>query len=265
MWQAPRSPAWDLGLNAIDLLLAHGFLYDCSLMGADYIPYRACQGDTVELGEPYSVRRGNFLDRDADQLVTRRLSAFRIHSRRNDDPAGVTIGAQRDAELKRVPLHEEDRRVGRVDLHNAPLRDRRGYRVLAFQDLVAKLIRERAVSPTTEEAAMEAQKRLFSWFAYGGQDGRPWDLAVVPSACRALFRQHRPEPVGKSASAERKQKYSRRCAHHHEKLPNSGMHLFSVPPVDQRKHRLTHSLGVPNSLVGCHPPYRGCSMVLLGA
>jgi len=48
-----RSPSWDLSPHTVDLLLKHGFLYDSSLMGADYIPYRARRGDTVELGKPY--------------------------------------------------------------------------------------------------------------------------------------------------------------------------------------------------------------------
>jgi len=48
-----RSPSWDLSPNTIDLLVRHGFLYDSSLMGADYLPYRARQGDVAELGKPY--------------------------------------------------------------------------------------------------------------------------------------------------------------------------------------------------------------------
>ncbi len=48
-----RSPSWDLSESTIDLLLAHGFLYDSSLMGADYWPYRARRGDRVAPGEPY--------------------------------------------------------------------------------------------------------------------------------------------------------------------------------------------------------------------
>ena len=40
-----RSPSWDLSEHTIDLLLAHGFQYDSSLMGADYLPYRARRGD----------------------------------------------------------------------------------------------------------------------------------------------------------------------------------------------------------------------------
>ena len=48
-----RSPSWDLSANTIDLLVEHGFLYDSSLMGADYWPYRARRGDVAKLGEPY--------------------------------------------------------------------------------------------------------------------------------------------------------------------------------------------------------------------
>ena len=48
-----RSPSWDLSAHTIDLLIKHGFLYDSSLMGADYIPYRARRGDVAELGKPF--------------------------------------------------------------------------------------------------------------------------------------------------------------------------------------------------------------------
>src|SRR5262249_61768564 len=48
-----RSPSWDLGPNTVDLLVKHGFVYDSSLMGADYWPYRARQGDVAELGKPF--------------------------------------------------------------------------------------------------------------------------------------------------------------------------------------------------------------------
>jgi peptidoglycan/xylan/chitin deacetylase (PgdA/CDA1 family) len=47
-----RSPSWDLSANTIGLLLKHGFLYESSMMGHDYLPYRARQGDVIELEEP---------------------------------------------------------------------------------------------------------------------------------------------------------------------------------------------------------------------
>lgn len=53
--QAPRgyrSPSWDLSAHTVDLLLAHGFLYESSMMGDDYSPYYARRGDVIKLDEP---------------------------------------------------------------------------------------------------------------------------------------------------------------------------------------------------------------------
>ena len=47
-----RSPSWDLSPHSIDLLIKHGFVYDSSMMGHDYIPYQARQGDEITLLEP---------------------------------------------------------------------------------------------------------------------------------------------------------------------------------------------------------------------
>lgn len=47
-----RSPTWDLSPHTVDLLLAHGFTYDSSMMGDDYTPYRVRRGDVIELERP---------------------------------------------------------------------------------------------------------------------------------------------------------------------------------------------------------------------
>jgi peptidoglycan/xylan/chitin deacetylase (PgdA/CDA1 family) len=47
-----RSPSWDLSPHSVELLVKHGFLYDSSLMGDDYAPYYARQGDQIELEKP---------------------------------------------------------------------------------------------------------------------------------------------------------------------------------------------------------------------
>jgi peptidoglycan/xylan/chitin deacetylase (PgdA/CDA1 family) len=47
-----RSPSWDLSPHTLDLLLKHGFLYDSSLMGHDYHPYRCRTGDEIDLETP---------------------------------------------------------------------------------------------------------------------------------------------------------------------------------------------------------------------
>ncbi len=47
-----RSPSWDLSPHSVDLLLKHGFTYDSSMMGDDYTPYFARQGDVITLDKP---------------------------------------------------------------------------------------------------------------------------------------------------------------------------------------------------------------------
>jgi peptidoglycan-N-acetylglucosamine deacetylase len=47
-----RSPAWDLSPHSIELLLKHGFVYESSMMGDDYTPYYARQGDVIHKSEP---------------------------------------------------------------------------------------------------------------------------------------------------------------------------------------------------------------------
>jgi len=47
-----RSPAWDLSPHSVELLLAHGFMYDSSMMANDYTPYRARRGDVIPLDQP---------------------------------------------------------------------------------------------------------------------------------------------------------------------------------------------------------------------
>ncbi len=47
-----RSPSWDLSPHSVELLLKHGFLYDSSMMGHDYLPYQARHGDRITLFEP---------------------------------------------------------------------------------------------------------------------------------------------------------------------------------------------------------------------
>ncbi len=47
-----RSPAWDMTEHTIPLLIEHGFKYDSSLMGHDYLPYQARHADSVPLERP---------------------------------------------------------------------------------------------------------------------------------------------------------------------------------------------------------------------
>ncbi len=56
-----RSPSWDLSPNSVQLLLDHGFRYESSMMGNDYMPYRVRQGDVIELQKPARFGRATSL------------------------------------------------------------------------------------------------------------------------------------------------------------------------------------------------------------
>jgi peptidoglycan/xylan/chitin deacetylase (PgdA/CDA1 family) len=158
-----RSPSWDLSVNTIDLLLAHGFLYDSSLMGADYWPYRARRGDHVALGEPY---------RNGEQTT---LIEMPISWSLDDYPhfefvrtaTTVLPGLQSPRTVMenwfdefRYMQKSVDWGVLTYTMH--PYVIGRGYRMLALEDLVAKLAAAGAVFMTMEDAARETQARIFS-------------------------------------------------------------------------------------------------------
>ena len=52
-----RSPSWDLSPHSVELFIKHGFTYDSSMMGDDYTPYYARQGDVIELEQPAKFGR----------------------------------------------------------------------------------------------------------------------------------------------------------------------------------------------------------------
>ena len=159
-----RSPSWDLSAHTIDLLIKHGFLYDSSLMGADYIPYRARRGDKAELGKPYGFGEETSL---IEMPISWSLDDH-PHFEFIRTPQTVTPGLRpaRDGHAKlarRVSLYEEDRRLGRADLHHASLCDRPRLPHAGAGGFDRRSSPpDGAVFMTMEQAAEEAKARLFA-------------------------------------------------------------------------------------------------------
>jgi peptidoglycan/xylan/chitin deacetylase (PgdA/CDA1 family) len=156
-----RSPSWDLSDNTIDLLIAHGFLYDSSLMGADYWPYRARRGDVAELGKPFRFGEEAPL---VEMPISWSLDDF-PHFEFVRGATTVLPGLQSARAVMQNWLDEflymrksVDWGVLTYTMH--PYVIGRGYRMLSFEDLVDKLAAEGAVFMTMEEAAREAQTRM---------------------------------------------------------------------------------------------------------
>jgi peptidoglycan/xylan/chitin deacetylase (PgdA/CDA1 family) len=156
-----RSPSWDLSEHTIDLLLAHGFRYDSSLMGTDYQPYRARRGDVARLGEPYRFGAQTSL---IEMPISWSLDDF-PHFEFLRQPSSVLAGLQPARAVMQNWLDEflymkktVDWGVLTYTMH--PYVIGRGYRMMALEDLVDRLAREGAQFMIMEDAAGEAQQHL---------------------------------------------------------------------------------------------------------
>jgi peptidoglycan/xylan/chitin deacetylase (PgdA/CDA1 family) len=157
-----RSPSWDLSENTIDLLLAHGFRYDSSLMGADYWPYRARRGDLAELGKPFGFGAETAL---IEMPISWSLDDY-PHFEFVRTPTTVLPGLQSARTVMETWRDEFSYMQRTVDwgvltytMH--PYVIGRGYRMLALEGLVKDLAAAGALFMTMEAAAAEAQTRMF--------------------------------------------------------------------------------------------------------
>ena len=158
-----RSPSWDLSDSSIELLLKHGIEYDSSLMGADYIPYKARRGDHVKLGDPYKFGEETAL---IEMPISWSLDDH-PHFEYMRMPNAIAPGLQ-NARLVMQNWYDEFQYMkktvdwGILTYTMHPYVIGRGYRMLNMEDLVDKLAREGAVFMTMEQAAAEARAKLFA-------------------------------------------------------------------------------------------------------
>jgi peptidoglycan-N-acetylglucosamine deacetylase len=158
-----RSPSWDLSESTIDLLLAHGLLYDSSLMGADYWPYRARRGDRVELGKPFGFGEETSL---IEMPISWSLDDFPhfefVRSATTVLPGLQSARTVMESWLDEFRYMQQTVDWGVLTYTMHPYVIGRGYRMLGLEDLVKKLIAAGAVFMTMEDAAQEARERMFT-------------------------------------------------------------------------------------------------------
>ena len=157
-----RSPSWDLSENTIDLLLSHGFLYDSSLMGADYWPYRARRGDQAELGKPYRFGEETAL---IEMPISWSLDDY-PHFEFVRTPTTVLPGLHSartvmDNWRDEFSYMQQTVEWGVLTYTMHPYVIGRGYRMLALEGLVKDLAAAGAVFMTMADAAAETKARMF--------------------------------------------------------------------------------------------------------
>jgi peptidoglycan/xylan/chitin deacetylase (PgdA/CDA1 family) len=158
-----RSPSWDLSGNTIDLLLAHGFQYDSSLMGADYWPYRARRGDRVELGKPFGLgEETNLIEMPISWTLDDHPHFEFLRTATTVMPGLQSARIVMENWFDEFLYMRKSVDWGVLTYTMHPYVIGRGYRMLAFEGLVEKLAHAGAVFMTVEDAAAEAQARLFA-------------------------------------------------------------------------------------------------------
>jgi len=148
-----RSPSWDLSPHSIDLLLAHGFVYDSSLMGHDYLPYPAPRTDEAPLYEPVRFGAPTALVEMPISWSLDDFPAFEFSRTRSGLLPGLmnaeAVGQNWLADY-RYMAREHDWGVITYTMH--PHVIGRGHRMLMLETLVDRLAAEGARFVTMEQA-----------------------------------------------------------------------------------------------------------------
>ena len=155
-----RSPSWDLSPHTVDLLLAEGFVYDSSMMGHDYLPYRARSGDVVTLEEAVEFGTKTPL---IEMPVSWSLDDY-PHFEYARHSSGTLPGLKAGSAVLenwiadyRYMAREYEWGVAIYTFH--PSVTGRGHRMLVLEELIDTLAREGAEFMTIEDAAAEFVER----------------------------------------------------------------------------------------------------------
>jgi peptidoglycan-N-acetylglucosamine deacetylase len=155
-----RSPAWDLSPHTVELLLKHGFRYDSSMMGHDWQPYYARQGDAIESEAPVRFGQPSAL---VEMPISWSLDDF-PHFEYLVDRTGVRPGLQSAAGVLEnwwgdyaYMAREAEWGVLTYTMH--PYVIGRGHRLLMLETLIGRMAEAGAVFLTMEAACAEFAAR----------------------------------------------------------------------------------------------------------
>ena len=155
-----RSPSWDLSPHSVQLMLKHGFVYDSSMMGDDYTPYYAREGDVIELLQPAVFGKPS------------NLVELPIHWSTDDSPhfefvrseANVRTGLQRASDVldnwvSDFLYMKQTVEWGVLTYTCHPFIIGRGHRIMMLERLIRRLKDEGAVFQRMDESAEEFKAR----------------------------------------------------------------------------------------------------------
>lgn len=155
-----RSPAWDLSNNTLSLLIKHGFDYDSSLMGEDYRPYRA-RLNTARLGAPLSFGvETDLIEMPISWTLDDHPHFEFLRTQEFLMPGLQSPRVVMDNWFDEFTYMQRNTEWGVLTYTLHPYVIGRGYRMLAFEGLVDRLIAAGAEFSTMGLAARESRIRL---------------------------------------------------------------------------------------------------------
>jgi len=155
-----RSPGWDLSAHSVELLLKHGFTYDSSMMGSDYTPYYARQGDVIELEQPARLGRQTTLVEMPIHWSTDDSPHFEFVRTETTIRQGLmNAGAVLDNWVNDLLYMKNSMEWGVLTYTCHPFVIGRGHRMVMLEQLVRICIENGAIFMTTEEAVSEFKNR----------------------------------------------------------------------------------------------------------
>jgi peptidoglycan-N-acetylglucosamine deacetylase len=155
-----RSPSWDLSPYSVDLLLKHGFVYDSSMMGDDYMPYRVRSGDVISLEQPAVLGSATRL---IEMPISWTLDDY-PHFEFIRTPTWVLPGNMNASGVLGNWIDDflylnENLEWGVITYTFHPFVIGRGHRMVMLDKLVRTLKERGAVFMTLEDAAAEYERR----------------------------------------------------------------------------------------------------------
>lgn len=155
-----RSPSWDLSQHSVELLLKHGFVYDSSMMGDDYTPYRVRNGDVIELEKPAVFGPATAL---IEMPISWSLDDFPhfefIRTAASILPGNMNANLVLDNWINDFVYLRDNLDWGVITYTFHPFVIGRGHRMLALEKLIVALRDGGAVFTTLENAAAEFARR----------------------------------------------------------------------------------------------------------
>lgn len=156
-----RSPSWDLSPHSVELLIKHGFVYDSSMMGDDYMPYRVRQGDVIELDRPAVFGKKTKLIEMPISWTLDDYPHFEfVRTKEWILPGLMNYELVLENWIDDFLYMKKSMRWGVITYTFHPFVIGRGGRMLMLEKLIRKLKAEGAAFMTLEKAVAEYEKKV---------------------------------------------------------------------------------------------------------